>query len=312
MQSNTHLTHWLINRGIIPTVLDQFNVTEYNHPDIGMCIRIPISPTHAKYRRDPQDPRKPKYLYDIGGKVTLYGYDQLRYECNNVVITEGELDTLVLWSHNIQAVSSTGGAMSWQESWNEGIRQMCHNTIYIALDNDDTGARGTVKILKTLPHAKIILIPELPDVKDISDYVSRGGDFRALMDSALPNDPQVIEADASKRKGQFLSTRFHQIYLDEHYQDLHKTTHQPSTYKGNDEVLKAKSYPCTKLLDFKKNKALCPFHNENTPSFTYYPKTNSCYCFGSCGRAYDAINLYRNQHPNASFKEAVAALNKLL
>ena len=308
MQSNTHLTHWLINRGITPTVLDQFNVTEYNHPDIGMCIRIPISSTHAKYRRDPQDPRKPKYLYDTGGKVTLYGYDQLKPEHQTVVICEGEGDCMVVWSHNIPSVSSTGGAMSWQEEWSDILKS---RQIYIALDNDDTGARGTTKILKTLPHAKIILIPELPDVKDISDYVSRGGDFRALMDSALPNDPQVIEEDASKRKGQFLSTRFHQIYLDEHYQDLHKTTHQPSTYKGDDEVLRAKSYPCTKLLEFKRNKALCPFHNENTPSFTYYPKTNSCYCFG-CSTYADAITLYRNQHPNASFKEAVTALNELL
>lgn len=27
-------------------------------------------------------------------------------------------------------------------------------------------------------------------------------------------------------------------------------------------------------------KALCPFHPERTPSFTYFPHTNSCYCFG--------------------------------
>ncbi len=307
MQSNTHLIDWLVRRGITTNVLDQFNVTGYDHPDIGMCIRVPISSNHAKYRRDPQDPRKPKYLYDKGGKVTLYGMKHI-FNQDIVIITEGELDTLVLWSQNIPAVSSTGGAMSWQSEWSELLQ---HHQVYITLDNDDTGASGTVKILKTIPHAKIVLIPELPDVKDISDYVSRGGDFRALMDSALPNDPQLIEEDASRRKGQFLSTRFHQAYLDDHYQELHKTTYQPSTYQGNDEVLRAKSYPCTNLLDFKHKKALCPFHNENTPSFTYYPKTNTCYCFG-CSTYADAITIYRNQHPNLTFKEAVAALNDLL
>ena len=30
------------------------------------------------------------------------------------------------------------------------------------------------------------------------------------------------------------------------------------------------------------NKALCPIHNEKTPSFTVYPNTNSWHCFG-CG-----------------------------
>ena len=308
MQSNTHLIDWLVRRGITTTVLDQFNVTEYDHPDIGMCIRVPISSTHAKYRRDPQDPRKPKYLYDKGGKVTLYGHDHLLSRATTVCITEGELDTLVLWSQNIPAISSTGGAMSWQSEWSELLQ---HHQVYIALDNDDTGASGTVKILKTIPHAKIILIPELPDVKDISDYVSRGGDFRALLDSALPNDPKVIEADAATRRGQFLSTRFHKIYLDNHYQELHKTTYQTPTYKGNDDVLRAKSYPCTNLLDFKRKKALCPFHNENTPSFTFYPKTNTCYCFG-CGKHADAIDLYRHKHPNLSFPQAVAKLNELL
>jgi len=32
----------------------------------------------------------------------------------------------------------------------------------------------------------------------------------------------------------------------------------------------------------RHNKALCPFHNEKTPSFTIYPKTSSFMCFG-CG-----------------------------
>jgi len=36
-------------------------------------------------------------------------------------------------------------------------------------------------------------------------------------------------------------------------------------------------------IEVKRNsQALCPFHNERTPSFTIYPKTNSFKCFG-CG-----------------------------
>ena len=308
MQSNTHFHHWLLQRGITDTVIAEFGLSEHNHPEIGSCIRIPISDDHAKYRRNPNDPRKPKYLYDIGAKVTLYGLPQLLESTQTtVVITEGELDTLVLWSQNIPAVSSTGGAMSWQEDWSELLK---NHTVYIALDNDDTGCKGTIKILKTIPHAKIILVPELADVKDISDYVSRGGDFRKLMAAALPNDILAIEEDKCRREGQYLSTRFHQHYIDSHYQALHKATHVPSTYTGSDQVLRAKSVPITKLMEFTKRKALCPFHNESTPSFTYYPKTNSCYCFG-CGKSADAIDVYRELH-NCGFKDAVKALNDML
>lgn len=43
-------------------------------------------------------------------------------------------------------------------------------------------------------------------------------------------------------------------------------------------------------------KALCPFHNEKSPSFVIYPETQSYYCFG-CGKGgsvYDFIMEYEN------------------
>ena len=41
------------------------------------------------------------------------------------------------------------------------------------------------------------------------------------------------------------------------------------------------------------NKALCPFHNEKTPSFTVYPNNNSWHCFG-CGVGGSAIDFVMN------------------
>jgi hypothetical protein len=38
------------------------------------------------------------------------------------------------------------------------------------------------------------------------------------------------------------------------------------------------------------NKALCPLHNEKTPSFTVYPNSNSWHCFG-CGAGGSAIDF---------------------
>jgi hypothetical protein len=40
----------------------------------------------------------------------------------------------------------------------------------------------------------------------------------------------------------------------------------------------------------RNNQALCPFHNEKTPSFTIFPKTNSFKCFG-CGIGGTAIDF---------------------
>jgi hypothetical protein len=43
----------------------------------------------------------------------------------------------------------------------------------------------------------------------------------------------------------------------------------------------------------RANKALCPFHNEKTPSFTIYPKSNSWHCFG-CGVGGSSIDFVMN------------------
>lgn len=312
MQSNNnHQLDWLYRRGITDEVLSLFNITtEYEHPVIGECIRIPFSDTHAKYRRDPQDARKPKYMYDAGGRVTLYGLPQLiDSRQKSVVITEGELDTLVLWSLNIPAVSSTGGAMSFQAEWAEALSDY---QVYLCFDNDEAGANGMVKVLKTLPNASVILLPHIPNGKDISDYVARGGDFRALMDSALSDiSPTTVEADKRRREPVMLPTVFHESYLDSHQQDLHRDSYTPTTYTGNDKILRAKSYPMTNLIQFNRRKAVCPWHNERTPSLNYYSKTNSAYCFGQCGRAYDSIDAYRYVH-DCDFLTAVKELNKMV
>jgi DNA primase len=321
MQLNNHHQHWLNKRGVSDEILRLFNISTYEHPQIGECIRIPFTEHHAKYRRDPLDDRKPKYLYDAGGKVTLYGMDQLISHWMvelpaekpikdnvSVVITEGELDSLVLWSHNIPAVSSTGGAMSFQEEW---ATQLQNYEVYLCFDNDDAGAQGMVKVLKYIPDAKVIFIPEQPGVKDISDFVSRGGDFHALMATAKSYPTiEAVEDDKSLRQAQWLPTRFHDAYIEAN-RPQNRTNKEVGNYTGDDKVLKAKSYPMTNLIEFRQKKACCPWHNEKTPSLAYYPKTNSAYCFGACGRAYDSIDAYRQKY-GGSFLDAVKALNDMV
>lgn len=313
MQSNINILHdWLHRRGITQNVMDMFGITTYDHKDIGECIKIPISSTHSKYRRHPLDERKPKYLYDAGGKVTLYGLSHLTTEHTTVLITEGEADCLVAWSHNIPAVTSTGGAMSFQAEWAELLQGY---DVTLCFDNDDAGAEGMVRVLKYLPHAKIALIPEQPDVKDISDYVARGGDLHALLATARHYATTTeVEQDMADRQAHWQPVRFHRKYLEEARQQHERASQLSQTttnqYHGDDRVLRAKSYPLTNLIEFARNKACCPLHNEKTPSLHYYKKTNTAYCFG-CGKTVDSIDAYRNKY-NTSFLEAVDELNKMV
>lgn len=303
MQDN-RLIHWLVSRGISQSVIDDFGLCAYEHRTIGSSIKIPITENWAKYRRDPVSDIKPKYIYDKGGSATLYGYDKLNEKHESVIITEGELDTLICWSNNIPAISSTGGANTFHEEWGEMLKG---RNVILAYDNDDAGSRGMVKVLKIIPTAKVVLIPEKPNIKDLTDYVKYGGDLRELIKGAIQfNSLEEVKEDRARRIATFLSVRFHDAYIEEYLiKEIPKSLYKP---KDNTRLEKAKNVPITDFLEFKGKppQRCCIFHKEKTASLTYYPKTNSVYCFG-CSKHGDVIDVYRELH-NCDFKTALDKL----
>jgi DNA primase len=305
MQDN-RLLNWIIQRGITPAVIEQFELDVYDHPFIGSCIRIPVQGGNFnKYRRDPVQDIKPKYLYDKGSKAFLYGSPYIA-DCSTVLITEGELDTLVAWSNNIPAVTSTGGANTFLQEWAEILQE---KKIYICFDNDEAGAVGMVKVLKLIPDAYVVLIPDRPNIKDITDYVQYGGNLADLLKTGrqyLSIDD--IKDDMSRRVSVFESIKFHEAYLEEHTPKAIPNSYYQA--KDNTDVERVKTYPISKLIEFKQKKAPCIWHNEKTPSMAYYPNTNTVYCFG-CGKHGDVIDVFEQIH-QVGFKEALNELKKLV
>jgi DNA primase len=214
------------------------------------------------------------------------------------------MDCLVAWSAKIPAVSSTGGALSFQKEWAEYFKD---KEVLICFDNDESGGNGMVKTLSFIPHAKLIFLPDAPNIKDISDYVTHGGDLEKLMGTAkhFTSEEDVIE-DRSSRIALFKSTHFHDAWIEE---NKPKET-APIRRSGevfSSKLERAKAYPINELIQFKGKSARCLWHEEKTPSLYYYAKTNSCYCFGGCGKSYDAVDTYMKIN-NCSFKEAVEKL----
>ena len=62
--------------------------------------------------------------------------------------------------------------------------------------------------------------------------------------------------------------------------------------------------------DYYRHRSICPFHNEDTPSFIYDSKRFCCHCFGACGMDVDIITAYMRGQ-NKSFVEAVQKLFEL-
>lgn len=71
-----------------------------------------------------------------------------------------------------------------------------------------------------------------------------------------------------------------------------------------DMIRRAKDYPFESLMEFKRGKAHCPFHEDETPSFGV--KDNRGHCF-SCGWSGDAI-AFIMKRDGVSFPDAVRSL----
>lgn len=301
MQENI-VVNWFNNRKISESVLNEFGI----YFD-GEKIVIPVLNKEGtflfnKYRCHPLRDVKPKYWYDKGSHIELYGWHKAKNE-TSILLTEGELDCITSWSANITAITSTGGAMSFQEEWAELLKD---KDVTILFDNDVAGAQGMMRVLRYVPHAYVVFLPDIPNVKDISDYVSVGGNLSELLRTRKHfNNIEEIKEDRCNRLALFKSVFFHDAMIEE-YEKPEPHIKQKNVVYGTD-VEKARQYPIDNLIKFNtQGNAKCIFHHEKSASMHYYKDNERVYCFG-CGKSADAIDVYRHLH-NCSFKEAVKSL----
>jgi len=66
----------------------------------------------------------------------------------------------------------------------------------------------------------------------------------------------------------------------------------PTNWITDQDIERAKEYPFNQLIEFKHDFAICPFHNEKTPSLHWNKKNNTIHCFG-CSKNWDTIQFLR-------------------
>jgi hypothetical protein len=101
------------------------------------------------------------------------------------------------------------------------------------------------------------------------------------------------------------------IDIDEQIKKLEvqiKAMSNPDKSKNitEDMIQRAKDHPFVDLLEFKKNKTNCPFHEDKTPSAHLYEKDNHVHCF-SCHRNFDTIDFIQ-ERDGLSWADAVKYL----
>lgn len=272
-----------------------------------------------------------KYLYEKGSTAQLFGQEEIDKHFT-VVVTEGEADSLALRSLGIFAVSSTGGAGTFRPEWAEMLKD---KEVFICYDRDMAGAHGMIRVLRYLPEAYLVTLPQFsgPEQKDVCDYLKNHTieQFKDLMKSAmpmpLPSDPRKTYKIKEYRKllRNFVLIRNFDNYFYVDYwvkifaSELHDlerpnwVTHVSA--RGKDDLARVRAYPIDNFIRFdSRGVALCVFHNEKVPSMhlngnrTNMPNTVKCY---SCSKFGGVIDVVMAIH-KCTFAEAVKIIKDRL
>lgn len=140
-----------------------------------------------------------KYLTPPGQKGKLFNSDATFTAENELIVTEGEIDCMVLEQHGFPAVG-VSGAQGWQDSWASYFSEV--RRVFVVFDNDDPGRRGAQKVVNSIgPKARIVTMPEEVGKKnDPSEWFACGHtpeEFRLLLkdrsDSILLTVHQAYE-----------------------------------------------------------------------------------------------------------------------
>ena len=123
------------------------------------------------------------------GDATLFPIQNLSEDV--ILLNEGEMDCLLANQLGYNAITVTGGASTWNDSWNE---LFTGKAVYICYDIDRAGKFGARKIAQKLaPHASLLKVVHLPindpPDGDFTDYIVNLGHSKDDFDRLLDETP---------------------------------------------------------------------------------------------------------------------------
>jgi len=138
-----------------------------------------------------------------GVKLVPYRLPEILKELS-VFIVEGEKDVANLVAIGIPATCNPMGAGKWRDEWGPYFEG---KEVAIIPDNDEPGRKHALDVARKLhSHAKsvkIVAIPETGGVKDVSDWLARGGNkekLLAIAEKAPTWEPATKKKPESKLK----------------------------------------------------------------------------------------------------------------
>lgn len=144
-----------------------------------------------------------KYFTPPGQKARLFNTDVV-WGAEDVFITEGEFDALVLEQQGYAAMGAPG-AKSWQDTWTGYLEDA--RRVFCVFDNDRAGEEGAQKLKEVIgPKLKRLLLPTMADgtKQDVSDWMVTAGasreEFDGLVRDSVMRDSILVSPIAAKQE----------------------------------------------------------------------------------------------------------------
>lgn len=156
-------------------------------------------------------------------KKGIFGLEQLGADKKeNIIICEGEKDTIVASSRNFNAVSFGSCTRTILQSEIDHLQTHC-NTLFICYDNDEAGKKAVERITKSFPKIIPLQLPESTIANyDITDYFQEHTaiDFQKIIDTAINGKTPEVKSETQ------VTTIIHvtEDYLSQNYDIRHNIT----------------------------------------------------------------------------------------
>lgn len=174
--------HYLYNRGITYAMgmaarLGVVKDPMPGHEDMVGRLAIPYLAVSGvvDIRFRALDGTEPKYLSLTGHAPRLYGTDSLASSGQIAAIAEGEFDSLIVRHHLGIPCVGVPGAQVWNGKKHFPRMFAGFRRVYIFGDADEAGRDLTRQIIKTVPNATNVVLPEGLDVSET--FLAYGADF---------------------------------------------------------------------------------------------------------------------------------------
>jgi DNA primase len=250
-----------------------------------------------RYANVPGDPTaQPEMLSDRGAEPELYGWETLVKAPRRIVIAEGEFDRLALEAHGFPSVASTAGPCTFLKEWLPYFAPVKH--IYVSFHRGVESEIAAKKLQKMLPSARIVMLPE--GAETIADF------FMALRRTRVDYEVALAMAETAEGRDDPYDVPPRAVREFRPYQK--KLQHRAAVVKRAVPLHDVVALYTDLRAEGGRLLGHCPFHDEQTPSFAVYPKTNTYFC-SVCEAQGDAMQFVMNKE-SITFRQALEALER--